>query len=172
MDSAKNLFTLVPLILQGRPEEKTALLLGNKDIELTENAISPQIFGIPNEVRYCIANQHAFPASLYSQGCVKHLQPHKSSVTQRAFALHLPVRTFAQQRLNQGLHRLGRLSKWNEALQLQTLVKDWEWPGWRDAAHGLDDLKVFVVRMAENQSRDSLRDHFYPFAWSMMFYAC
>lgn len=144
MDSAKNLFTLVPLILQGRPEEKTALLLGNKDIELTENTISPQIFGIPNEVRYCIANQHAFPASLYSQGCVKHLQPHKSSVTQRAFALHLPMRTFAQQRLNQGLHRLGRLSKWNEALQLQTLVKDWEWPGWRDAAHGLDDLKVFV----------------------------
>ena len=64
MDSAKNLFTLVPLILQGRPEEKTALLLGNKDIELTENTISPQIFGIPNEVRHYIDNQHAFLASL------------------------------------------------------------------------------------------------------------
>ena len=66
MDSAKNLFTLVPLILQGKPEEKTALLLGNKDIELTENTISPpQIFGIPNEVRHDIAAQHAFLASLY-----------------------------------------------------------------------------------------------------------
>ena len=92
MDSAKNLFTLVPLILQGKPEEKTALLLGNKDIELTENTFSPKIFGIPNEVRHYIATQHVFLASLYSRGCVKHLRSHKSSVTQRAFAHgHLPI---------------------------------------------------------------------------------